>query len=114
MEHEVKKVAKIVDEIITYFLNTFGCPSFQLKYNHDETAFRLEFTFEGVAMEPRALERLREKLTAHRQTELEDYYWQLTGESEDDNELALVAMMSDDIDLEHDSKTLRLKLRRDR
>ncbi len=114
MEHEIKKVAKMIDEIVTYFLYTLECPRFDLNYTRGEDAFRLDFSFHGLDTAAETIEEIRENLSRPRQPELEDYYWQLAGETQDDHELALVSMMTDDVQLDYSGDTLRLRVQRNR
>ncbi len=81
MKHEIKKIARIVDEIVTHFLYSLESPRFELTYSEEEDVFVLAFTFHGVQLTPDAIARLRKKLRGDRQPELEDYYWQLMGET---------------------------------
>ena len=111
MKHEIKKIAKIVDEILTYFLIHFNA-SVTLDLQRDDTAFRLRFTFTPVSMDAEAFAALNKRLTGKRQPELEDYYWQLAGESEDHSELRLIAMMCDTCDMTLKDGTLALELTR--
>lgn len=111
MKHEVKKIAKIVDEILTYFLIQFNA-SATLNLQRDAAGFQLSFTFTPVALKAEAFAALEKRLTGKRQPELEDYYWQLAGESEDHSELRLVAMMCDACEINLNDDTLTLKLTR--
>lgn len=94
MKHEVKKVAKIVDEMLTYFMVNYEAAAV-VRVQRTAEGFRLHFSFRPVAIEDAELERLRRRLGAQRQPELEDYYWQLAGQAEGNNEIRLVAMMCD-------------------
>ncbi len=112
MKQEIKKIARIIDEIVTHFLYSLESSRFELTYSEEEDAFVLAFAFHGVQLTPDAIARLRKQLKGDRQPELEDYYWQLMGETEEDNELALVSMMVDEAELEYEGETIRLRLQR--
>ncbi len=114
MKNESKKISRLIDELVTYFMYVFDCPRYTVHYERADTAFLLEFNFEEIDIEADALEDLRSKLVVRRHPELEDYYWQLTGETQDSNELVLVSMMSDSINVDYEDRTLRLRLRRNR
>ncbi|MFP4191939.1 MAG: hypothetical protein ACLFU6_07695 [Candidatus Hydrogenedentota bacterium] len=116
MKHEISKVTRIIDEIVSYFLYKVQCPRFGLNYTQTGEACILEFTFYCTDIAPETITYIRNKLKGRRQPELEDYYWQLTGDAEDDNELALVSMMVDEARLEYGDggETIRLCLRRNR
>jgi len=114
MKNEVKKVSKLIDEITTYFMYVFDCPRFDVHVERTDTAYLVDLTFYEVSIEDAVLDDLRSKLVVRRHPELEEYYWQLTGETQDSNELVLVSMMSDAIGLEYENGVARLRLRRDR
>ncbi len=110
MRHEVKKITKIIDEIMTYCLFNYEAMLADLSVKRDEDAWTLGFTFSGVAVSPEQLSELKKKLKNKRNHELEDYYWQLTGEIEDSNELELVAMMSDEVTITYENSKLAVHL----
>ena len=114
VKHEIKKIARIVDEIVTHFLYSLESSRFELTYSEEEDTFVLAFTFHGVQLTSDAIAHLRKQLKENRQPELEDYYWQLMGETEEDNELMLVSMMVDEAELDYEGGTIRLCLRRHR
>ncbi|MFO7776631.1 MAG: hypothetical protein R6W89_12615 [Candidatus Hydrogenedentota bacterium] len=114
MRYEVKKLSKIIDEVVTYFVYVLECPQFELNYTLTDAAYTLDFTFQGAGITPSTLHQLRAHLRGHRQPELEDYYWQLMGNTEEAGALGLVSMMVDEAKLEHEGETIRLSLRRNR
>lgn len=110
MRHEVKKITKIIDEIMTYCLFNYDAMLADLSVNRNSDAWRLEFIFTGIELSPDELSALQKKLKNRRNHELEDYYWQLTGEIEDSNELELVAMMSDEVAISYEESKLTIEL----
>lgn len=76
----------------------------------DTSAFRASFSFQVRDIAPGQVQTLREKLSADRSPELEDYYWQLAGELEDSNELGLVAKMCDKAEVEFKSGVLTIQI----
>lgn len=112
MKHEIKKISKIVDEIITYFVYELECSTLELRYEGSETACILDFSFHGIELSRDAFNQLRRALRGDRQPELEDYYWQLMGNTEESGALALVSMMVDNAELKYEGDTIRLSLRR--
>lgn len=72
----------------------------------------MRFTFSPVALSDEALDKLRIHLSGKRRPELEDYYWQLAGESEDNREIRLVAMMCDHCEMQQHDGTLTVELTR--
>jgi hypothetical protein len=57
---------------------------------------------------------MRESLSIQRQHELEEYYWQLAGESDCDDELTLIGAMIDEATLELVDGNLHITLIRNR
>lgn len=111
MRYEVKKIAKIVDEVITFFMFNYATEaSVELKCGEDVSY--IKFKFSPVEMDTEEFEKLKTKFSAERQPELENYYWQLTGETEDENEISLVAMMCDTCEMSLSGKILEIELTR--
>ncbi len=109
MKHEAKKIAKIVDEILTYFLFNYNARS-EIRVEPAPGEYRITFTCFGVDMSDAEFAALSDRLVVKRQPELEDYYWQLTGETDDSNEMSIVAMMCDSIDIARDGTTITLTM----
>ena len=112
MKHELKKVLKIADEVMTVCMYKFDPDKALFTTEKCETGYELCFRFESVSVSDEALKDLRDKLSAERNPELEDYYWQLAGEVENSNELYLVALMSDLSEVCYDGKVLAIHLSR--
>ena len=109
MKHDIKKVAKIADEVLTFcLLHKSDRTRMDVKHLPDGfvveiEAFHIDITDEKVA-------RIEEYLNVHRQDEVAEYYWQLAGEIDDENELSLVGMMTDDYKLEFTEESLVITL----
>ncbi len=112
MKHELKKVLKIADEVMTVCMYKFDPAKAYFTTEKCETGYELLFRFESVTVSDKDLDDLREKLSAERNPELEDYYWQLAGEVENSNELYLVALMSDLSEVCYDGHVLAIHLSR--
>ena len=109
MKHETKKISKIVDEILTYFLFHFNAAA-EITITPEPNRYRMQFHFSNVTISEEDYAALDSRLVVKRQPELEDYYWQLTGEIEDSNELMLVAMMCDSIEMKRTGNDITLSL----
>lgn len=110
MKYELKKFVKVVDELLTYCMLTFDSSKVNVAIEHDTDAFRACFTLQDGNIAPERIRALREKFSAERSHELEDYYWQLAGELEDSNELDLVAKMCDKAEIDYTGGVLTLRL----
>ncbi len=112
MRYEAKKISKLVDELVTYFLHHYNSPA-EISIVPESHRYTVKLAFSNVNMSDAEFNALNKRLVVKRQPELEDYYWQLTGEVEDANEMLLVAMMCDSIDLSREGNTIRLTLVRE-
>lgn len=99
MRHETKKICKIVDEMTTYFL----------KEDTDEVDFKIKKSKEKTVVKiidynthytENDVQDLKECLNVQRQHEVEEYYWQLVGESDTEAELTIVGVMIDEATVE--------------
>ena len=112
MKHELKKVLKIADEVMTVCMYKFDPAKAYFSTEKHESGYELFFRFESDKVSDKDLDDLRDKLSAERNPELEDYYWQLAGEVENSNELYLVALMSDLSEVCYDGNVLAIHLSR--
>lgn len=109
MRHEVKKISRIVDELTTMLLkDDTNEVDFKIKMNAHQTVITI-VDYHSRCDEAK-LERLREALSIERQHELEEYYWQLAGESDCDDELTLVGAMIDEAKIEMKDGNLTMEL----
>jgi len=108
MRHEKKRVIKIIDEIIT-FLYSIGATDINLKIKDEKDKVILEFDSDYKR-------ECREKLdffvhilrNSEKHQELEEYYWELVGESDVDTEISIIRMMVDDIKIDIDDDFVNL------
>lgn len=94
MRHETKKICKIVDELTTLLLKADTDEvDFKIKKEKNQTIIRIvdyntKYTDQDV-------QELMECLNVQRQHEIEEYYWQLVGESDNEPELTIIGAMID-------------------
>ncbi|MBN2795179.1 MAG: hypothetical protein JXR88_07220 [Clostridia bacterium] len=95
MRHEVKKICRIVDELTTLLLKEdTNEVDFKIKREKDRTVisivdYRTTYTAEDV-------QEFSACFDVQRQHEVEEYYWQLVGESDGDAELTVIGTMIDE------------------
>ena len=112
MKHEKKRIIKIIDEIIT-FLYSIGATDINLKIKDEKDKVTVEFDSDYK-------KECREKLdffvhilrNSEKHQELEEYYWELVGESDVDTEISIIRMMVDDIKINIDDDFVNLILTR--
>ncbi len=109
MRHETKKISRIVDELTTLFLKKDTDEvDFKIKREPDQTTIQIigyRTHFDDIY-----INQLRETLNIQRQWEIEEYYWQLTGETDYDDELTLVGAMIDEAIVEKKEGNLYMQL----
>jgi hypothetical protein len=111
MKHEVKRISKILDEIITFcFLH--GTKNMQVNIeNHDEY-FKIHFESDNIDCNDIRVKQLKDLLNCPRQEEIEEYYWELAGECDRDTELSLVGVMVDKAEVNFKGSSLSITLYR--
>lgn len=109
--HEIKKISRIIDELLTYFLPGYQGRA-EIVVEETEQEHHVVFTMPEVDIEPEDYVNLVNEVQVSRNPELEHYYWPLAGESDSGSQLTLVAMMSDSIDISYEDNCLVLSLTR--
>ncbi|MEF9959417.1 MAG: hypothetical protein RR448_03030 [Niameybacter sp.] len=109
MRHEVKKISKMVDELTTFFLE-HQARSLDIKV--DNLVDREVITVEAIALDDLKLcvKKLQSFLSYPRECEMEEYYWELAGETESSEELGLVGTMIDEANIGYDDEKIQLEL----
>lgn len=108
-QHEVKKISKIIDELITFFFlkktNKMNIEIEDLKDHYEITIVNdcCDFT-------PEKIEIMKSLFNVQRQREVEEYYWRLAGETDYESELSLVGIMIDDAKIEFNGDKMIVKL----
>lgn len=109
MRHEIKKISRIVDELTTLFLKEdTNEVDFSIKRLKDHTVIRI--VDHGTHFDDAYIEQLGEIFNSQRQCEVEEYYWQLCGEVDCDEELTLIGNMIDKATVEKIDGDLHLEL----
>lgn len=112
MKHEIKKLSKMIDEVATYFMRNYECFDIDISIRQSDGDFTLRFLMNNIDISQKEVDDLRNRLTLERRPEVEDYYWQLTGQTEDSSQLRLIAMMCDEAEVSYTNRSLLLRLRR--
>lgn len=109
MQHEVKKLSRIVDELTTFFLKEdTNEVDFKIKKEKGKTIIQL--IDYNTHFDEEAINDIREVLNIQRQIEIETYYWQLAGETDLGEELLLIGAMVDEAIVEKKSGNLEITL----
>lgn len=94
MQHEVKKITMIINEITT-ILMIDGANDLQVNTKRNEQAVVIDIIQRDCQYDQSFIEEMSHELNVQRQHEVEGYYWQLVGDNECDKELCLVGAMID-------------------
>ena len=107
--HETKKNVKIIDEMLFYFVEKgFNDVTIDCHFNKIETV--LEFT---VCDKDRLLDEcIKNDIYVERDAEVEEYGYELMGESDTASELQLVGMLIDSIDIKRNNDVIKVVLKR--
>ncbi len=113
MKHEIKKICKIVDEIVTFLL-TDDTDMVDFKINRLADKTIINITDYNTRYTEKEVDELIECLNVQRQMEVEEYYWQLVGECDNDSELAIIGAMVDSAIIELRDNNLYMELIRNK
>ncbi|MGL4362140.1 MAG: hypothetical protein ACRCSG_02540 [Cellulosilyticaceae bacterium] len=112
MRHEFKKVSRIIDELTTFFLEHEAKEvDFKISVKKDREIINIEAS--PINNMRKIIEELQHVLSCPRESEIEEYYWELAGEcdySADSTELSLIGMMIDSANIDYDEEHISLEL----
>ncbi|MEA3422307.1 MAG: hypothetical protein U9Q80_00610 [Bacillota bacterium] len=111
MKHEIKKISKIIDELVTFFFKN-DADEVDIKIKKNEKNIIIKIVDYNTCFSEEDIECITKLLCAQRQHEIESYYWQLAGEVDSDSELILVGAMIDEAKVEIIDKNLCIELTR--
>lgn len=109
MRHETKKICRIVDEITTIFLKDHT-NKIEFTLCRDDTKTTIEIIDYDTNFDIEYVEYFVKALNGQRQAELEEYFWQLAGETDEDDELTLISNMVDEASAEIKDGVLYVKI----
>lgn len=95
MKHDKKRIAKIVDELITYFFS-MGATDIDINLKEEKECYKISLKCNYSCKDQGKIDKLIKYLKCAKQEEMEEYFWELTGDCDVDTELTLVGMMTDE------------------
>lgn len=113
MKHNKKRVSKIIDELITY-LFSMEANNININVLDREEDYKILVESNYKKEYEDMLDKLIVALKSPKQEEIEEYYWELTGESDVGTEIYLVGMMIDKVDVFIDGNTIKMELYRNK
>ena len=111
MKNNLEIALKISSDLMKYCHN-HGATDYETKISEGKESTIYAIQAYPVQITDTQLEGLNKKLTAPRQRDVENDYWELIGESENFSELMLVGMSCDEARIEYDGTTLTFTLLR--
>ncbi len=98
MKHYKKRIAKIADELITYCF-FMGSKDISLNIKEEKEFYKIYLRCNYPEGSQDKVEKLVKLLNCPKQEGIEEYYWELTGEGDVNNELSLIGMIIDKIEV---------------
>jgi len=111
MRNNLEIALKISSDLMKY-CHHHGAKYYKTKISEGEKSIMYVITAYPVTITEEQLEKLRAKLNAPRQRDVEREYWELIGESDSFTELTLVGMSCDDSRIDYKDNTLTFTLMR--
>jgi hypothetical protein len=112
MKHEIDKVMKLVEEVGAYLLRSFESTTLSVTMRRETNRYYISINCPIHDYEELKLTDLRDKLAQNRSPELEDYYWQLPGNSFDANALRIVPILCDLVTVNFEGGVLTVNMER--
>lgn len=109
MRFEKKKLAKMIDELSSYCL-AHDARTIKIELINRSDKHLLNLYAEGIKLSEKEFKSMSNKIKADREVEMEEYYWSLVGDCVTQDELSLVASMTDEAVAEMEGDVLQVKL----
>lgn len=111
MQHEVKKVTLIMNELMNLMLRN-GADNIDINIKRHGDISEVTLIQRQCKYPEDMVESIRYDLNTQRQCEMEGYYWQLVGDDEPSEELHLVGAMIDEAVVEMRNNDLYIHITR--
>jgi thymidylate synthase len=112
LKHINQKTIKIVTELLNYCYH-HGSDDLHIDINKENKKVIIFIKAHISFISTENLEFLKKSLNVQRLHEMEEYYWNLTGDNDTDTELSLVGMMIDEAHINYvDGEYLEITLTR--
>lgn len=109
MRFEKKKLAKMIDELSSYCLEK-DAQTIKIELINRPDRHLIHVHAEGVKIAPKEFDNMHQRIRACREVEMEEYYWSLVGDCVTQDELSLVACMTDEAVASLEEDVLEIKL----
>ena len=109
VKHEIKRISRIIDELTTFFLKE-DTDKIEIRVEKSENKTVISIVDHDTCFDETYIEKMADVLKRERQREVEEYYWQLVGEMDEDYELLLVGVMTDEVEIKKIKGNLHIEL----
>lgn len=113
MRHELKKIAKMIDELSTFCLE-HDADDIHINIKNLPDKEVIAVTAHHISDIDTVVNNLRDYLSYPREREMEEYYWELTGETDSCEELGLVGAMIDEARIDYNEEKLYIEVIRNK
>ena len=113
MKHSRKRNNRIAEELILLAYR-YGAKDINLNIKNRESTTIIIMEASEINIEKSKLELINKLLNVPRCSEMEEYYWNLTGESDVDCELSLIGVMTDYVKVNLKNNILKIELYRNK
>ncbi|TCK92892.1 hypothetical protein EDC19_2048 [Natranaerovirga hydrolytica] len=111
MKHNNKRVCKIIDELTTFLLFV-GATDININVKNREKEYLIFINSDFERKNEKQIQKLIKGITSPKQEEIEEYYWELTGESDVSGEFNLVGIMIDKAEVKVEGNHISIELMR--
>lgn len=111
MKLKLQKNMRIMTDLMGYFYH-LGGTHFNVDLSIEAQCTHMTVTTEVGSLSEETITRMTEVLNVPRQHDMEQNYWNLSGDEEVGDELLLVGVMVDDASVAYDGETLTILLER--
>lgn len=109
MKNEHKKNIKLVNEIMLLCFK-LGADNINIDFKTIENKSIITINAKIISLSNNDLKIIKNLLSTPRRKDMEEYYWNLNGDDENNYELSLVGMMTDEVHVDYHKDILYLKL----
>ncbi|SKC84852.1 hypothetical protein [Maledivibacter halophilus] len=109
MKHVKKRIAKIVDELTTYFFS-MGATDININLKDEKEFYKISLKCNYKYKGKEKIDKLIKSLKCEKQEGMEEYFWELAGDSDVDTELTLVGMMTDEAEIDYNGNEIEVTL----
>jgi hypothetical protein len=109
MKHNKKRILNITNEL-SMNLFAVGATNIGIQIQEREQDFSINMQSDFSLEKEDKVRQLVEALQTKPHAEIEEFYWELAGDSDVGNELYLICMMLDQISVEIDNNTIKLDM----